>query len=111
MNKKLKEDLRDLRALASQLPATFTEAKVSRSVFGHQILERDPNYKDDDGNPLNPKKVYSVVIAEKIMVNDARRLKKIYKNHGIVGVKKYVDEVVALNTKKQTVGGLELVSE
>ena len=88
MNKQLKEDLRDLRALASQLPATFTEAKVRRAVFGHQILEKDPHYKDADGKPLNPKKVYTVVIADKILVNDTRRLKKIYKTHGISGVKK-----------------------
>lgn len=111
MNKQYKEDLRDLRALASQLPPTFTEATVRRSVFGHQILEKDPHFKDADGNPLNPKKVYTVVVADKVLVNDARRLKKIYKTHGIGGVKKYVDEVVELNTKKETFGGLTLVNE
>ena len=111
MNKQLKEDLRDLRALASQLPPTFTEAKVRRSVFGHQILAQDPHYRDASGKPINPKKMYSVVIADQVLVNDYRRVKKIYLTHGLQAVKNYVNEVIALNNKKESIGGLQLMSE
>lgn len=111
-NKITKPIARELRKLAAGLPTTFADATVRRSVFGHQILERDPDYKDAAGKPLDPHKRYTMTIADKVLVNDSRRLKKIFIARGIEGVREYVDEVMELSKKSMTkVGGLEVVTE
>ena len=114
MNKQLKEDLRDLRALASQLPITYYKGngvKICRGALGSEILEKDPLFVDEDEKKLDKNKEYFLPIDNKVMVNDFRRLKKIYKSKGIEGVRHYVNEVVELNTKKETFGGLTLMNE
>jgi hypothetical protein len=81
---------------------------VHRAVWGFQLLEHDPEYKLPDGTKIDPKKRYTMKIDDKIMVNDARKLEKIYERFGIEAVKQYVDDVKALNAPPTHVGGLKL---
>lgn len=111
MRKITKQDRRDLRKLAEMLPPTFADGRVERACLGHQLLAKDPNYKLPSGEKIDPNGVYTMEIADRVLVNDYRRLKKILATKGIQAVKEYVDSVNELNSKKQKMGGLELMNE
>lgn len=103
-----KKILKKVKEVSRLLPAQFTNGKMF--IKGQQIidmrirqahLKREPvkPAKDIEGNDIEPDKQYSIDID--IRVNHTRRMKRLYNSGGMEAVKRYVREVLELNSEVQ----------
>lgn len=71
-----------------------------RIVEGFEILKKNPDAKDEKGNPLNTKKRYrqAIVLCE----DHFEKLKAAFKSFGESGVKDYCDIVKKYNERNKT---------
>jgi hypothetical protein len=94
-----KSSFKHLRMLAAQLPVQFQDGNIY--IPGAEILKRNKNAKDAEGNAIDPEKVYKG--ATQFPVSNYRRMKKLFKKEGEAGVNKYVDDIIEQH--QQTIRG------
>lgn len=101
---------RDMQQIAARLPFNYVEHKASIQYRGSEILEQNPDAKDRDGNPIDPKKIYSIAGVQRHPVDHYKRMKRIYRRDGEAGVKHYIAEVMALEmhaVQPKSFGGIQ----
>lgn len=101
---------RKLKELAIELPINYYEAKASLQYRGSELLEMDPDKKDSKGEPLDAKKIYFINGVQRHQVDHYKRMKRIYRRFGAIGVNQYVAEVVDLHIhiiKPTSIGGIQ----
>lgn len=104
----------ELLNIALKLPFNYTEVKASIPVHGWQILESNPEAVDGSKNPIDAKKKYFINGTQRHPVNHYKRMKRILKEHGEDGVKKYIMEVIDLELhamKPVAIGGIQTTYE
>jgi hypothetical protein len=105
-----KQMYRDLQKIAQRLPFNYVEHKASLEYRGSEILEANPEAKDKEGNPIDPKKIYFINGSQRHVVDHYKRMKRIYRRDGEDGVKHYVTEVMALELhamQPKSFGGIQ----
>lgn len=77
-----------LKQFAERLPEQDS-TMVGRPLTGAELLEKDPNIKGRDSQPLDPKKLYFVQ-GLSTATNHLRRLRKAFRSGGKEAVVKYL---------------------
>lgn len=101
---------RDMQQIAMRLPFNYVEAPASIQYRGSEILEQNPEAKDKEGNPVDPKKIYSINGVQRHAVDHYKRMKRIFRKSGEKGVQHYITEVLALEMhamKPKSIGGIQ----
>lgn len=81
----------DLKNIAALLPDEPSDIKETVKVYGWELLRMNPISMDQNGKPVNRKKVYTVEKFKK--VDHYKRMLKAYDNGGIDAVETYCDGV------------------
>lgn len=90
-----KRSFKNMREVAAQLPAQFTEGKMT--VKGDFILGHNPEAVDKNGKAIEPKTLYEIPTQQR--VNHYRRIKKLFSSGGYPAVIEYVNGVASLEVE------------
>jgi len=90
--------MKELKAIAATLPASYVDIEVMRGVLGSKLLSEGITHVQ--GKPVKKDHTYLHKIAERVQVNDYKRLRKIYAKGGMKAVREYVEGVIDINTPK-----------
>lgn len=83
--------LKQLRRIASQLPAIQTKQKVSEKILGSHIIDTK---EDKDGKPIDPRQLYRRQRIEEVPLNHYKKMKQNYNKAGMAGAAHYAKSVV-----------------
>lgn len=86
-----KNDLKQLKLLASMLAPEYTKCTVHRSVTGQQLIDRKIHTVGEKGykKPVKVSNKYVAPVAEQTPVNHFRAMKRLYNKYGIDAAMRY----------------------
>lgn len=96
MGKKAK--LKQIRRIASQLPALNVKAIRSERLTGKEAMMEGIN--EVDGKPVNQNSVIRKKSVVSTPLNHNRKMKQLYNKYGIAGVAVYIDSVQKISKNK-----------
>lgn len=88
MNQVTKNIAKEIKELAAKLPTSYYEAPAQSGVLGKELLKLD--VKEFQGQPIDPKKFYTVKEDFLFPVNHNRQLRKAFELDGKNGIVEYV---------------------
>ena len=88
MNSKIRNELRQI---AASMPIVMRHTSEKQIMTGEELLQ-DEIY-EVEGEKVDPAKTYVFHAPVQIAINHYRKLKKMYKKHGIPGIKMYCTEI------------------
>lgn len=87
-----KSKLKQIRKIASQLPAIPIQRVVGEPTQGADLIKSGTD-KLKDGTLINPDKMYSKKRVVSASLNHTKKMKKMYNKYGLSGVQGYINAV------------------
>lgn len=88
MNQVTKNIAKEIKELAAKLPVSYYEAPAESGVLGKELLKLDVN--EYQGQPIDPKKFYSLKENFLFPVNHSRQMRKAFEQDGKNGIIEYL---------------------